>query len=293
MATAKVLFLALISLVALQQVLVNATFASNMKCTWGKDNCLINDDSAKLILNKWSGASIQGINQFIYGYIDMRIKLVSGNAAAVVTTYYTSSEMKEVNDYHDEIDFEFLGNETGNGNYYTLHTNIFVNGVGNKEEQFRMSWYDPTTDYHNYTIFWNPYMVVWSVDGAVIRVFKNYEDQGIPFPKYKPQRVYSSIWNADDWACQGGKIKTNYTYQPFVANYLSYQEKSCLYAGPKSVQTCNDPSNWFFNSQYKQLTQTQIDTMKSIRNKYLVYNYCTDTKRFNGSFPAECSLPMY
>ncbi|XP_078170324.1 putative xyloglucan endotransglucosylase/hydrolase protein 26 [Carex rostrata] len=293
MATAKVLFLALISLVALQQVLVNATFASNMKCTWGKDNCQINDDNAKLILNKWSGASIQGINQFIYGFIDMRIKLVSGHAAAVVTTYYISSEMKEVNDYHDEIDFEFLGNETGYGNYYTLHTNIFVNGVGNKEEQFRIDWYDATSDYHNYTIFWNPYMVVWSVDGNVIRVFKNYEDKGIPFPKYKPQRVYSSIWNADDWACQGGKIKTNYTYQPFVANYVSYQEKSCLYAGPKSVQTCNDPSNWFFNSQYKQLTQAQIDTMNSIRNKYLVYNYCTDTKRFNGSFPAECSLPMY
>ena len=68
--------------------------------------------------------------------------------------------MKKENDDHDEIDFEFLGNLTGGYHYYTLHTNIFVNGVGNKEEQFRMSWYDPTTDYHNYTIFWNPYMVV-------------------------------------------------------------------------------------------------------------------------------------
>jgi xyloglucan:xyloglucosyl transferase len=295
MATAKVLFLALISLVALQQALVNASFASAMKCTWGYDNCQINDDSVKLILNKWSGASIQGTDQFIYGYIDMRIKLVPGNSAAVVTTYYTSSEWNSKDtDVHDEIDFEFLGNVTGGDNYYTLHTNIFVNGVGNREQQFRMSWYDPTSDYHNYTIFWNPYMVAWSVDGNVIRAFKNYEDQGIPFPKYKPQRVYSSIWNADDWACQGGKVKTNYTNQPFVANYLNYQEKSCLYAGPKSVQTCNDPSNnWFFNSQYKQLTQAQIDTMTSIRNQYLVYNYCTDTKRFNGNFPPECSKPQH
>ncbi|KAF3341418.1 xyloglucan endotransglucosylase/hydrolase protein 26 [Carex littledalei] len=293
MATAKVLFLALISLVALQQALINASFASNTKCTWGYDNCQINDDRVKLILNKWSGAAIEGYNQFIYGYIDMRIKLVPGNSAAVVTTYYTSSEVKTKNDDHDEIDFEFLGNLTGGDNYYTLHTNIFVNGVGNREEQFRMSWYDPTSDYHHYTIFWNPYMVVWSVDGNVIRVFRNYNDQGIPFPKYKPQRVYSSIWNADDWACQGGKVKTNWTYQPFVANYLNYQEKSCLYTKHKSVKHCNHPSNWYFNAQYKQLTQAQLNTMNSIRNQYLVYNYCTDTKRFNGNFPPECSKPQY
>ncbi|KAF3341419.1 xyloglucan endotransglycosylase family protein [Carex littledalei] len=293
MATAKVLFLALISLVALQQALVNASFASDMKCTWGKDNCQINGDSAKLILNQWSGAAIKGTDQLIYGYIDMRIKLVPGNSAAVVTTYYTTSEMNKENDNHDEIDFEFLGNLTGNGNYYTLHTNIFVNGVGNKEEQFRMSWYDPTTDYHNYTIFWNPYMVVWSVDGNVIRVFRNYEDQGIPFPKYRPQRVYSSIWNADDWACQGGRVKTNWTQQPFVANYLNFVDNGCQYTGTNSILTCNDPSNWFFNSQYKQLTQPQLNTMNSIRNQYLVYNYCTDTKRFNGNFPPECFKSQY
>jgi hypothetical protein len=55
MATAKVLFLTLISLVALQQTLVHASFASNMKCTWGYDNCQIKDDTVKLILNQWSG----------------------------------------------------------------------------------------------------------------------------------------------------------------------------------------------------------------------------------------------
>ncbi|KAJ4770753.1 Xyloglucan endotransglucosylase/hydrolase [Rhynchospora pubera] len=316
MATAKVLFSILASLLVLEQALALATFDTDTVCIWGEDNCQIHGDNLTLILNQWSGitkwhfhmhiflsnlctviflamhffsgAAVKGTKEFLFGYVSKRIKLVPDNSAAVVTTYYASSPwVSTENDTHDEIDFEFLGNVTGEP--YTIHTNIFVNGIGNKEEQFK-PWFDPTSDYHNYTIFWSPYVVVWSIDDIVLRVFKNNEDKGIPFPKTRPMTVYSSIWNADDWACQGGQVKTNWTHQPFIARYLNYEDSVCLWTGTNSIQDCSavTPENWYMAPQFRQLAPSQIDNMNDVRSYYMIYDYFSDTKRFNGAMPQEC-----
>ncbi|KAK1554270.1 hypothetical protein Q3G72_009954 [Acer saccharum] len=40
-----------------------------------------------------------------------------------------------------------------------------------------------------------------------IRVHTNLEHKGIPFPRDQAMGVYSSIWNADDWATQGVELR--------------------------------------------------------------------------------------
>ncbi|KAL5071707.1 hypothetical protein RYX36_022594, partial [Vicia faba] len=57
----------------------------------------------------------------------------------------------------DEIDFEFLGGN--NERPYILHTNIYTNVYGNREQQIHL-WFDPTLDFHDYTLLWNEKQLV-------------------------------------------------------------------------------------------------------------------------------------
>lgn len=59
---------------------------------------------------------------------------------------------------HNEFDFEFLGNTTGEP--YIVQTNVYVNGVGNREQRLDL-WFDPTKEFHTYSILWNQRQVVW------------------------------------------------------------------------------------------------------------------------------------
>ncbi|KAL6877490.1 hypothetical protein ACP4OV_012705 [Aristida adscensionis] len=281
--------------VLLASVLVGLASAGNFyeECdaTWEPQNCWAYDDGNRLslaLVSNSSGSMIRSKKQFVYGTVSTMIKLVPGDSAGTVTTYYTSS----LGDNHDEIDFEFLGNETGQP--YTIHTNVYANGVGNKEMQFR-PWFDPTADYHNYTISWTPCMIVWYIDGTPIRVFRNYQaSHGVAFPTSQPMYAYSSIWAAEDWATQGGRVKTDWSKAPFVANYknISLDICQCSNGGGCAAGGCAAAfGDW---GRYCRLGDAEVGQMRWVQDKYRIYDYCVDPKQWkNGQRPVECGLPQY
>ncbi|KAL5985718.1 hypothetical protein ACLOJK_027705 [Asimina triloba] len=169
---------------------------------------------------------------------------------------------------------------------YILRTNVFAQGKGNREQQFYL-WFDPTADFHTYSILWNPQHIIFSVDGTPIRIFKNLQSKGVAFPKNQPMRIYSSLWNADDWATRGGLVKTDWSQAPFTASYRNFNADACVWSSGRSSCDSNAQSqnSWFG----QELDSAGEEKIRQAQEQYMIYDYCTDSKRFPQGFPPECS----
>ncbi|XP_010927059.1 xyloglucan endotransglucosylase protein 1 [Elaeis guineensis] len=267
-------------LLALASVSFAGNFYQDVDITWGDGRAKIlnNGELLTLSLDRSSGSGFQSKQEYLYGKIDMQIKLVPGNSAGTVTAYYLSSQGAT----HDEIDFEFLGNLSGDP--YVVHTNLYTQGKGDREMQFYL-WFDPTMDFHTYSVLWNPKHVVFYVDGTPIREFRNRESSGVAYPKNQPMRVYSSLWNADDWATRGGLVKTDWSKAPFTASFRNFTAVGCV--GGSGASSCSSANNTWM---WQEFDSNSLQRLRWVQQNYMIYNYCTDVRRFPRGLPPECSL---
>ncbi|GLJ27333.1 hypothetical protein SUGI_0536460 [Cryptomeria japonica] len=235
--------------------------------TWAPDHVhfLRGGQELQLKLDKSSGSGFASKKKYMFGNINMQIKLVSGDSAGTVTAYYLSSEGSN----HDELDFEFLGNKSGEP--YVLQTNVYASGKGDREQRIYL-WFDPTKDFHSYGVLWTPQHILFMVDGVPIRVFKNNKAMGVPYPDSQAMGVYSSLWNGDSWATQGGLVKINWFHAPFIAAYSNFQAHNLL------------------NGRYDKDVISLSDRNKLlwVKKHFMIYDYCRDRQRYPVS-PRECS----
>jgi hypothetical protein len=63
---------------------------------------------------------------------------------------------------------------------------------------------------------------------------------------------------------------------PFVARYSDFTATTSVGGYPYYDQ---------------EMDGTAKPKMKRAREQYMIYNYCTDTKRFPNGVPPECSMP--
>lgn len=122
------------------------------------------------------------------------------------------------------------------------------------------------------------------VDGTPIRVFPNRKSKGIPFPNNQPMRLYASLWDAEDWATQGGRVKTDWKFAPFTASFRNFKPNACIWLN--GVSSCNKSLPWFS----QELDSSSKAKLNWVQKNFMVYNYCSDTKRFTQGLPRECTI---
>ncbi|EFJ18918.1 hypothetical protein SELMODRAFT_233454 [Selaginella moellendorffii] len=275
------------SLVSAQQTprrLSDSKFAKNYQVSWGSSNTRLMNRGSQLQLlltNNTGGSGFASKNKYLFGYVSMRIKLVANESAGTVTTFYMPSKD------HDEIDFEFLGNTSGQP--YIVHTNIFANGTGDREQQIYL-WFDPTADFHTYSILWNRRQIILYVDDVPIRVFANkMAELGVPFPLTKPMAVYASLWNGDDWATRGGLEKIKWNKSPFVASFRGFGIDACKWSSssPRSCTKTRRPPKWWESSMFLVKDEDTTHKLQWVKDNWMIYDYCKDFKRFL-RLPPEC-----
>ncbi|WCJ38040.1 Xyloglucan endotransglucosylase/hydrolase [Euphorbia peplus] len=258
------------------------SFDQNYKVTWGNDHVIpLNQGTqVQLFMDKSSGAGFESKLSYGSGFIHMRIKLPDKDSAGVVTAFYLTSK----GDNHDELDFEFLGNREGKP--ITLQTNVFANGLGNREQRVSL-WFDPTADFHDYKILWNEHQIVYFVDDIPIRVFKNNTKKGVSYPSH-PMQVEVSLWDGSDWATDGGQTKINWAHAPFKAFFQGFDTNGCsIQQSSTNLSPCFSQNYWWNSEKYWKLDNAQQKAYENVKNKYLSYDYCNDKTRFS-TIPPEC-----
>ncbi|KAH7351802.1 hypothetical protein KP509_19G014900 [Ceratopteris richardii] len=279
--------------VAAQGKQLRDSFNTYYYCGWQPQYTWLEDNgyTINLKLDNWSGSGFQSSNSYTKGFISTSIKLVPGNSAGVVVAYYMSSPRDNTTTDWDEIDFEFLGNVTGQP--WILQTNIFTNGTGGREQRIFL-WFDPTADYHTYSILWNEHQILWYVDSMPIRVYRNTTITSATYPTYRPMTIYSSIWNGDSWATRGGLDKIDWTQAPFIASYSGFYVDACTWNKPGPAPSCfyDSSSSWWDQADKWTMTDAEKSAYTNITSNYMIYNYCTDYQRYPVQMP-DCAVPPW
>ncbi|CAI5494786.1 unnamed protein product, partial [Closterium sp. Naga37s-1] len=152
-------------------------FCNGTYCTVGPDGTV----SLTAAQNKMG--AFESKSYYQYGIFEVKMKLPPGYSGGLIPCLYLiSGEGLDYRDIHDEMDFEFLG--WSDPKQIKIHTNAIAGGYTNVE-QYKFP-FDPSADFHTYTMVYAPNWLVWKIDGKPIRI--TWREPGKPFPSL-PMKV--------------------------------------------------------------------------------------------------------
>ena len=116
----------------------------------------------------------------------------------------------------------------------------------------------------------------------------SYTDLDVRCPFSQPMKLYSSLWNADDWATRGGREKTDWSNAPFVASYRGFHVDGCE-ASAEARFCATQGARWWDQPEFRDLDAAQYRRLADVRRRYTIYNYCTDRDRYGAAVPPDCA----
>lgn len=177
-------------------IILEDSFPSNL-AKFSKENIIHNTSTGGIEFivknnlqgkKKFTSASIATESNHLYGKFEVEIKPLK--APGVVTAFFLHR-----NDPWQEIDFEFLGNDTTKflaNIYYNPGIESIDNNYGNRGTPIIIELgFDASLDFHKYSIEWNPHEVRWYVDNELVHVRANWEPSPIPD---LPMKFFLNTW---------------------------------------------------------------------------------------------------
>ncbi|CAG7887023.1 unnamed protein product [Brassica rapa] len=273
-------------------------FDEGLSHLFGESNLIRSPDdrSVRLLLDKYTGSGFISSNMYQHGFFSSLIKLPGAYTAGLVVAFYTSNGDVFVKN-HDELDIEFLGNVEGKP--WRFQTNMYGNGSTNRgrEERYRL-WFDPSKEFHRYSILWNPTKIIFWVDDVPIREIIRKEEMKGDYPQ-KPMSLYATIWDASSWATSGGKFGVDYAFSPFVSEFKDVALDGCNVSDSFPNNNNNTVGYNYINcsasdqdllaSDYSTISPKQAAAMRRFRERYMYYSYCYDIVRYAVP-PPECVI---
>ncbi|CAI7824967.1 unnamed protein product, partial [Closterium sp. NIES-53] len=187
------------------------------------------DGTVSLTAAKNKMGAFESKSYYQYGIFEVKMKLPPGYSGGLIPCIYLiSGEGLDYRDLHDEMDFEFLG--WSDPTQIKIHTNAIAGGYTNVE-QYKFP-FDPSADFHTYTMVYAPNWLVWKIDGKPIRI--TWREPGKPFPSL-PMKVMGSIWDASFWL----PFKSDYSKGNVTVKFRRFDLKdACRSVDPKVEPAC-------------------------------------------------------
>ncbi|MBE6978686.1 MAG: glycosyl hydrolase family protein [Ruminococcaceae bacterium] len=189
-------------------------------CRFSSDNARIADGLLQLWLTAeetgYVGAEYHTWNTFHYGYYSVSMQAVKCDGVISSFFLYTGRPW-------DEIDIEFLGNDTTK-----VQFNYYHNGKGGHEYLYDLG-FDASKEFHTYGYRWTETSITWFVDGQP--VYKVTTDKSATPAKNlvivdvlpsTPGRILTNYWcgnqDAEGWMGKyQGQTKDNGTQYKWIA----------------------------------------------------------------------------